>query len=495
MKMRLGHILKGVTVRLLLSAHAALCVWRVVAATGDWRYWGLLLAQLLVLLEAFITLSMKRGTEWKWFCPSVFIYLISVIPCMWFLELHRLEIDLDFWALLDPSPHCNLPNLSHGLLRNATNESATEEAMKVIDIDRPASLLSMTTSSWLLIIHQSLLLLLVLERFLLPKIGSSEVSREHLTLTMLVYVASAADILEFVSEGMRVEVLTCDRVLLLAVMVIWSWSLLQYTLGPCSTTIWGSSEDLSWDGTTSSSLRSVCPWEIKDIVVAIFMQDGPFLIMRIYFLIRFNEFDETTFFFAGKNVFILVLQIYHLCAIFSERRRQNSPSTRRVVCTWPKSASGYFGGKTQDLALSRASLTWWPQNSLPSPSRLSAYHRNEGFPDVERVLGTGTLDRQTRETSTAERRQRSPATIDRCSTAPLPRSPRRKGQLTASTSLNTTTKNTSAEQHMLPLNSGAVSRPHSNVFRYSFNGGHSRANSSSGASLPRFQYDNGAFLF
>lgn len=66
MKMRLGHIFKGVTVRLLLSAHAALCVWRVVAATGDWRYWGLLLAQLLVLLEAFITLSMKRGTEWKW---------------------------------------------------------------------------------------------------------------------------------------------------------------------------------------------------------------------------------------------------------------------------------------------------------------------------------------------------------------------------------------------------------------------------------------------
>nr|XP_054758389.1 transmembrane protein 26-like [Lytechinus pictus] len=409
---------------------------------------------------------------------------------MWFLELHKLDIDLDFWALLDPSPHCNHPDLVHGLMQNATNES---EAMMLIDIE-PASLLSMTTSSWLLIIHQSLLLLLVLERFLLPKIGSSEVSREHLTLMMLVYIASAADILEFVSEGMRVEVLTCDRVLLLAVMVIWSWSLLQYTLGPCSTTIWSSSEDLSWDGTTSSSLLSVCPWEIKDIVVAIFLQDGPFLVMRIYFLIRFNEFDETTFFFAGKNVFILVLQIYHLCAIFSEHRRQNLPGTRRVVCTWPKSASGYFGGKPQDLALSRASLTWWPQNSLPSPSRLSAYHRNEAFPDVERVLGSGTLDRHT---NTAERRLRSPAPPDRCSTAPLPRSPRRKTPLTTSTSLNTTTKNTSAsaEQHMLPLNSGAVSRPHSNVFRYSFNGGHSRADSSSGASLPRFQYDNGAFLF
>ncbi|XP_071504797.1 transmembrane protein 26-like [Diadema antillarum] len=491
MKMRAGHIIKGVLVRLLLSAHAALCVWRVVAATGDWRYWGLLLAQLLVLLEAFITLSMKQGTEWKWFCPSVLIYLISVIPCLWFLELDRLQIELDFWALLRPSEHCsNFPNYMVDNNSTLTNESSSV----VFDEGHAPSLVAMTNEAWLMVVHQSLLLLLVLERFLLPKLGSSEVSREHLTLAMLVYVASAADILEFISEGMKVEMLSCDRVLLLIIMIIWSWSLLQYTLGPCSSNVWGSAEDLSWDGTTSSGLLSACSWEVKDVAVAMFMQDGPFLVMRLYFMIRFHIFDETTFFFAGKNFFVLMLQVYHLCSIFAEHRRQNLPGSRRVVCTWPKSASGYFGGKTQDLALSRASLTWWPQNSLPSPSRLSAYHRNEAFPDVDRVLGTGTLERQM--ASTAERR--SPAPPNQMSTAPLPRSPKRKGQVTASTSLTTGSRQTtagSAEQHMLPLNSGVISRPQSNVFRYSFNGGHSRADSSSGASLPRFQFDNGAFLF
>ena len=372
--------------------------------------------------------------------------------------------------------------------------------MQVSDGSPAPSLLVLTTDSWLLIIHQSLLLLLVLERFFLPKLGSSEVSREHLTLTLLVYVATAADILVFITEGMRAELLTCDRVLLLSIMVVWSWSLLQYTLGPCSSSGWGSADDLSWDGTSSSNLFSVCPWEIKDIVVAIFMQDGPFLVMRLYFLIRFNEFDETTFFFAGKNFFILVLQGYHLFAIFSEHRRQKLPGTRRVVTTWPKTASGYFGNKTQDLALSRASLTWWPQNSLPTPARMSAYHRNEGFPDVDRVLGSGTLERQM--TGTVERRATAAAAERRAAAAPevssasLPRSPKRKVQITNSASIIGGSRHTSpesAEQHMLPLNSGAVSRPHSNVFRYSFNGGHSRGNSSSGTSLPKF--DSGSFLF
>ena len=33
------------------------------------------------------SLCYRRGEELKWFSPSVFIYLASVVPAIWFLEL------------------------------------------------------------------------------------------------------------------------------------------------------------------------------------------------------------------------------------------------------------------------------------------------------------------------------------------------------------------------------------------------------------------------
>ncbi|CAF4526799.1 unnamed protein product, partial [Didymodactylos carnosus] len=38
---------------------------------------------------SYITVYGRKGYEYKWCCPSAFAYLITVIPCIWLLELHH----------------------------------------------------------------------------------------------------------------------------------------------------------------------------------------------------------------------------------------------------------------------------------------------------------------------------------------------------------------------------------------------------------------------
>lgn len=52
------------------------------------------------------------------------------------------------------------------------------------------------------------------------------------------------------------------------------------------------------------------------IIAAMFMQDGPFLILRLYLVIKYDFFMDSTFmFYIGKNIISLLLMIYRLYVI------------------------------------------------------------------------------------------------------------------------------------------------------------------------------------
>lgn len=53
-------------------------------------------------------------------------------------------------------------------------------------------------NNWILALHQILLILLILGKWLLPVAG--ELSRDQLSQLLLMFVGTAADILEFTSE-------------------------------------------------------------------------------------------------------------------------------------------------------------------------------------------------------------------------------------------------------------------------------------------------------
>lgn len=75
---------------------------------GDQYYWYLALTILCLGFEGIFTLAIKESQEWRFFCPSVFLYLArsiwslmkhmitsistrSVCPSIWLIELDKLD--------------------------------------------------------------------------------------------------------------------------------------------------------------------------------------------------------------------------------------------------------------------------------------------------------------------------------------------------------------------------------------------------------------------
>ena len=80
-----------------------------VALKGDPYYWYLSITILLLGFEGVFTMTIKDSPEWKFFNPTIFLYLarfdlqpigwnlvffISVCPSIWLIELDKLDTRL-----------------------------------------------------------------------------------------------------------------------------------------------------------------------------------------------------------------------------------------------------------------------------------------------------------------------------------------------------------------------------------------------------------------
>ncbi|XP_053308417.1 transmembrane protein 26-like [Spea bombifrons] len=87
---RCKRILLAFLSRCLFAFHSLLSVW-ILIHVKESEYWALLIGVLGLYLEMFVTLAVTKKGEWKWFSPTVFIYLCMTIPCIFLLELHAQE--------------------------------------------------------------------------------------------------------------------------------------------------------------------------------------------------------------------------------------------------------------------------------------------------------------------------------------------------------------------------------------------------------------------
>uniref|UniRef100_A0A8C8H4D5 Uncharacterized protein n=1 Tax=Oncorhynchus tshawytscha TaxID=74940 RepID=A0A8C8H4D5_ONCTS len=131
------------------------------------------------LLFILISVRVWRLTEkdYKWFSPAILHFLIIIIPSIWILELHHQE------------------NKSSGPQVQKTEMERSRTA--------PCSVLFTNSSTvclidWILALHQVLLIPLIIGKWLHP-LGSG-VMWDKLFQLLLIFVGTAADILEFTSE-------------------------------------------------------------------------------------------------------------------------------------------------------------------------------------------------------------------------------------------------------------------------------------------------------
>ncbi|XP_025869304.1 transmembrane protein 26 [Vulpes vulpes] len=302
-------LLNALATRLLFVLHSLVGVWRVTEVKKDPRYWLLALLNLLLVLETGLTLKFKRGRGYKWFSPAIFLYLVSIVPSLWLLEMHH------------ETQYCS--SHSEGMSQNTSSKEnvnqtliSGEQAEGTEDLIKTAKVFVSNLSTvcekvWTLGLHQTFLLMLIIGRWLLP-IGGG-ITRDQLSQLLLMFVGTAADILEFTSETLEEQSVRNSPALVYAILVIWTWSMLQFPL------------DLAVQ-------HVVCPLSVAmkgflslffcqysadlwNIGISIFIQDGPFLVVRLVLMTYFRVINQMLVFFAAKNFLVVVLQLYRLVVL------------------------------------------------------------------------------------------------------------------------------------------------------------------------------------
>ena len=158
-----------------------------------------------------------------------------------------------------------------------------------------------------------LLFVLIVGRWILPK-GS--MTRNQLSLLLLVYVGMASDIMD-VFVLYEEPAVVGDDLLGYIILGVWSFSLLQFCMVLTVTRSRRSSVSYTHllfldDPSTKNSGCMCCETEIWSILTTIFMQDGPFLTVRLLVTIKYKILNYSLLFFTCKNVLVIVLQLYRL---------------------------------------------------------------------------------------------------------------------------------------------------------------------------------------
>ncbi|XP_021030951.1 transmembrane protein 26 [Mus caroli] len=356
-------LLKALVTRLLFLLHSLVAVWRVTWVKEEHRYWLLALLNLLLVLETVLTLKFKRGRGYKWLSPAIFVYLVNIMPSLWLLEMHH------------GNQYCSTQsermaqNFSGRGDANQTLSShrATNGMGNILELARGfVDNLSMVCEPvWTLGLHQTLLLILIIGRWLLP-IGGT-ITRDQLSELLLMFVGTAADILEFTTETLKENNVRTNPTLVSGILVVWTWSMLQFPL------------DLA------VQLKLVCPASVKArgflrvflcqysadlwaIGLSFFIQDGPFLVVRLVLMIYFKVINHMLVFFAVKNSLVMVLHFYRLVALIMATRdfMRDHPESPKLEHSGPDQPSESGPSEWEDASPEALPLRTSPVTSEES---------------------------------------------------------------------------------------------------------------------------------
>ncbi|KAK2553068.1 Transmembrane protein 26 [Acropora cervicornis] len=326
----LRPIFYAVLTRVMFFIHGFLSVWLVTHCLGKPIYWLTIGGVVLLFFEMMYTLLARKGQEYKYFWPSCFFYMSTMIPNIWIVEIDLLEC-----------------------FGNLNSQTLAKQVFEL-----------------------GLIIGLIIGRWLLPR---GEITRDQLSALLLGYVGTAADILELF-EVLEEQAVSTTRQVTYAVLSVYSWSLLQFCLVTTATTgknnqiritnnkvnpddvinrkislhKYGKQEELKeryierlqmkrrqtemnvmrgkgFKGVKEKKINPITTarGEVKQIsrremllhgdifgiLTGIFMQDGPFLIFRLLLIIQYQVSSEMHIFFTCKNAIALSLLVYRLCIL------------------------------------------------------------------------------------------------------------------------------------------------------------------------------------
>lgn len=191
--------------------------------------------------------------------------------------------------------------------------------------------LELSEQEWVLLIEQAMMVLLIVGRWLLPK---GELTRAQLSQLLLVYLALAADMIDFFTIFGEKGAIG-DQIFVYAILSGWSWSLMQFTIVLTATKsrrmrIVTPEEQPTADVEEKEAPAcGCCETELWSILMTTFMQDGPYFVLRMVALAYYRVFSYSILFFTCKNGMILMLQFYRLVVTSVEMRQKKKEEEER----------------------------------------------------------------------------------------------------------------------------------------------------------------------
>lgn len=176
------------------------------------------------------------------------------------------------------------------------------ELIKVLDPD-----------SWVLALEQSMLYLLILGRWFLPR---GKLTHDQLSQLLFVYIGMSSDIMELFYLFDEMPVVQ-DGVVGYVILTAWSVSLMQFTLILTAVSAKKRRVTHSMDNILEK-VQGGCTCthnEIWAILVTVFLQDAPFLSIRLYVAVGLSVVNYSLIFFTVKNIIVILLQVYRLVVV------------------------------------------------------------------------------------------------------------------------------------------------------------------------------------
>lgn len=164
-----------------------------------------------------------------------------------------------------------------------------------------------------------MLIVLVLGRWLMPK---GDMSRDQLSQLLMVYVGLGADILDIFDAFREPEVKT-NRTVIIIGLALFSWALMQFPLVLTQTQSSLGKPPQGAPGAlcprAPATLTSCCSSEVWSLLLTVGLQDGPFLIYRLYLMAQEQVLNQLMIFFTCKNILIVLLELYRIFVVQCEQ--------------------------------------------------------------------------------------------------------------------------------------------------------------------------------
>ena len=176
--------------------------------------------------------------------------------------------------------------------------------------------------NWVAGLEQTMLIVLVLGRWLMPK---GDMSRDQLSQLLMVYVGLGADILDIFDTFKEPEVKTNQAVVIIG-LALFSWALMQFPLvltqtrPPECESPQGRKGGLFCCPGAPPSFISCCSSEVWSLLLTVGLQDGPFLLYRLYLMVQEKVLNQLMIFFTCKNILIVLLELYRIFVVQCEQQ-------------------------------------------------------------------------------------------------------------------------------------------------------------------------------